>query len=165
MDKIYILLGGNIGDVLTTFTTVKHQLKWNCQIINQSSIYLTKAWGNTNQPDFYNQVLEVDSPLSPEDLLDFLLSIETKLGRLRELKNDPRTIDIDILFYGYQIIQEENLTIPHPKIRERKFTLIPLNEIASNFVHPVFNKTIHQLLIDCIDELEVDLLMAKSDLE
>lgn len=165
MDKIYILLGGNIGDVLTTFNTVKHQLKSNCQIINQSSIYLTKAWGNTNQPDFYNQVLEVDSHLIPKDLLDFLLSIETKLGRLRELKNDPRTIDIDILFYGSQIIQEENLTIPHPKIRERKFTLIPLNEIASNFVHPVFNKTIHQLLIDCIDELEVDLLMAKSDLE
>jgi len=165
LDKIYILLGGNIGDVLTTFNTVKHQLKSNCQIINQSSIYLTKAWGNTNQPDFYNQVLEVDSHLIPKDLLDFLLSIETKLGRLRELKNDPRTIDIDILFYGSQIIQEENLTIPHPKIRERKFTLIPLNEIASNFVHPVFNKTIHQLLIDCIDELEVDLLMAKSDLE
>ena len=103
----------------------------------------------------YKRQVKIKTGLSAETLMLACLEIEKKLGRKREFKNAPRTIDIDILFYDKQIIQTETLQVPHPRIAERKFVLIPLNELSPNLKHPVLKKTIHQLLTDCTDGLEV----------
>ena len=124
-------------------------------ILRKSSIYETAAWGFTEQEPFLNQVLCVSSTLAPHELLLKLLSIELQLGRKRAEKNGPRIIDIDILLYGDQIISERDLIVPHPRMADRRFVLTPLNEIAPDFVHPVFNKTISLLLSECQDSLEL----------
>lgn len=124
-------------------------------IIQYSSIYSTKAWGKTDQPDFLNQVIEISEPYAPAQLLNLVLNTETQLGRVRKEKWGERIIDIDILFFNQEIINEKNLIIPHPEIANRKFTLIPLAEVAADLIHPVLKKTITQLLSDCKDKLEV----------
>ena len=92
---------------------------------------------------------------NPDEILDKILSIEKSMGRIRTVKNAPRIIDIDILFYEKEIINEKDLIIPHPLIQERKFVLTPLNELSPNFIHPVFKKNIHELLRNCKDKLPV----------
>jgi 2-amino-4-hydroxy-6-hydroxymethyldihydropteridine diphosphokinase len=121
-----------------------------------SSIYETAAWGMENQEAFLNQVLEIETNLNPDELLQSILQIEEGLGRKRELKYGPRTIDIDILFFNDQVIDQEGLKIPHPQLQNRRFVLVPLNEIASNKIHPIFKKTISQLLAECPDPLTVN---------
>lgn len=156
MNEIYLLTGGNMGDRL-------HNLKQSLglieetvgAIVKRSSIYETAAWGFTEQPSFLNQVLCVTSTLGAETLLQKLLHIELELGRKRLQKMGPRLIDIDILFYGNQVISTPDLTVPHPRMAERRFVLTPLNEIAPDLVHPLLKKTIRQLLKDCPDQLEV----------
>lgn len=120
-----------------------------------SSIYITQAWGNTNQPDFLNQVIIVNTHLSANQTMATILQLETKMGRVRTVKNAPRIIDIDILFFNQDIIEHENLTIPHPQIPYRRFVLVPLNELSPNMVHPTLNKTIHELFMHCADTLNV----------
>ncbi len=120
-----------------------------------SALYQTAAWGKTNQPAFLNQVLVFEPSVPAETLLQTILLIEKKLGRQREEKWAERNIDIDILFYGSQVIQTPHLQIPHPHLHQRRFTLEPLAEVAPLFVHPVFNKSLRQLLADCTDKLEV----------
>ncbi|MBO9620421.1 MAG: 2-amino-4-hydroxy-6-hydroxymethyldihydropteridine diphosphokinase, partial [Niabella sp.] len=115
-------------------------------IIKRSAIYETAAWGLTDQPDFYNQALEIATDLSPEQLMAVILNIETAMGRIREERYGPRTIDIDILLYGNFICDTPSVTIPHPRMTERRFVLTPLDEIAPDLVHPQLNKTIHELL-------------------
>lgn len=149
---IYLLLGSNLGDRSQNLSRARNRIG---SVIASSSIYVTSAWGKTEQPDFYNQVIEVDSKLGPEDLLKNILSIEETMGRIRSEKWGPRIIDIDILFYRDVIIKSEQLTIPHPEIQNRKFTLIPLNELAPSMMHPVLKKTIQQLNTECSDPLEV----------
>ena len=155
--QIFILLGSNLGDRQENLDRARQEISRSVgEIITTSSIYKTAAWGNTLQPDFYNQVIEIRSAHNPANLISSTQLIEQKMGRIREEKWGPRIIDIDILFYGDTIISIENLTIPHPEISNRRFTLLPLAEIASHFAHPVFKKSVLQLLEDCKDNLPVE---------
>ena len=125
------------------------------RIARQSKLYVTAAWGNTNQPDFLNQVIIVETKLSATELIKAILFVETDMGRIRTTKNAPRIIDIDILFFNKDIINKKNLVVPHPEIQNRRFVLVPLNELSPAFVHPVLKKTIHQLLDSSPDTLDV----------
>jgi 2-amino-4-hydroxy-6-hydroxymethyldihydropteridine diphosphokinase len=121
-----------------------------------SSVYRTKAWGIEDQPDFLNQVLEVESDLSAMEILKIILEIEQSLGRKRDIRWSKRIIDIDILYYGDEIIDLPGLTVPHPEIQNRNFTLAPLCDIAPGFVHPKLLKTQRELLDSSPDTLGVE---------
>jgi 2-amino-4-hydroxy-6-hydroxymethyldihydropteridine diphosphokinase len=156
MNKAYLLTGGNEGDRYRNMQQARTNIEHICgRILQVSSVYETAPWGKTDQADFLNQVLLVETKLSPRDLLNAIFLIEEKGGRKRTVKNAPRTIDIDILFYNRLVLEEPGLSIPHPRIAERRFVLEPLNEISPAFLHPVLGKTIHELLLECTDELAV----------
>jgi 2-amino-4-hydroxy-6-hydroxymethyldihydropteridine diphosphokinase len=156
MNRAYILLGTNMGNKMAHMQMAIEQMNMqNIFLLQQSSIYKTAAWGNTNQDDFYNQVIAVETELSAEILLQTLLEIETKMGRTRNQKWEARIIDLDILYFNNEIIDTENLKVPHPYLHVRNFTLIPLTEIAANYIHPIFNKTNAELLANCSDGSEV----------
>lgn len=159
MNTCYLLLGGNLGNKEENLQQAIHLLEQKLSsTAKKSSIYVTAAWGNENQPEFYNQAIEINTSFSAIDLLKIVLETEEQLGRKRTNdKWQERTIDIDILFYNHELIDLPELKVPHPFIQERKFVLIPMNEIASNFVHPFLKKTIKQLLNECVDTLEVKL--------
>jgi len=128
------------------------------KIIKRSSLYETDAWGKTDQPDFLNQVLMMESLINAEECLQHVFSIENRMGRIRAEKNAPRIIDIDILFFNDEIINEPHLTLPHPQIQNRKFILVPMNELSPGLVHPVLHQTMAALLSTCKDELGVRLI-------
>jgi 2-amino-4-hydroxy-6-hydroxymethyldihydropteridine diphosphokinase len=156
MAKVYLLTGGNVGDSLKTLQKANGLIQERIgTIIKSSSVYKTAAWGKTDQNDFLNQVLEVETSLFPVELMDTLLEIEMELGRKRLEKYGPRIIDLDILFYDDLVLNSERLTIPHSQIQFRRFVLEPLNEIEPELVHPVLKKSITVLLKDCPDVLEV----------
>ncbi len=156
MNKTYLLLGSNMGDSqLQLSRAIKYISKEVGTVIRQSKLYTTAAWGNTNQPDFLNQVIIVETALTPKNSIQTILGIEEKMGRVRTIKNAPRMIDIDILYFNKEIIDSKLLIVPHPEIQNRRFVLIPLNELSPNFVHPLIGKSNHQLLSDCTDELNV----------
>jgi len=118
--------------------------KWpESRILKSSRVYETEPWGVIDQAPFFNAVIEIATELSPLDLLRKCFETENQMSRVRSIKWGPRTIDIDILFYGNQIYQTDSLQIPHPRITERDFVIIPLNEIAPDFVHPVSHTPIH----------------------
>lgn len=156
MKGIYLLLGSNLGDsqamLKRAVDLIDHRVG---KIVNSSSTYATKAWGIEDQPDFLNQVVEIECELLPKSLLLKINDIEKTLGRKRLIKWDSRIIDIDILYYGEIIIDTEELTIPHPENQNRNFVLVPMTEIAPEFLHPVFHLTQTQLLDRCKDELGV----------
>lgn len=152
----YLLIGGNVGDKLNNLTTAIQTINQDCGTIQKvSSIYETAAWGFTNQPHFLNQVIVLKTTLQPEDLMQKLLQIEEKMGRKRLIKMGPRVIDLDILLIDDLIFNSTNLQLPHPQLPNRRFALLPLNEVANDIVHPVEKKTITQLLQDCKDNLDV----------
>ncbi len=152
MNKAYLLTGGNIGNRSDNLLTAQILIKQYCgEIVQQSSVYQTQAWGFKDQPYFFNQTLCISTSLLPEQLMETLLEIEEKMGRKREMKNGPRTIDIDILLFNDAIINLPNLTIPHMELQERRFALTPLAEIAGETIHPVIHKTIKQILYECRD--------------
>jgi 2-amino-4-hydroxy-6-hydroxymethyldihydropteridine diphosphokinase len=156
MNKTYLLTGGNEGDRILHMQQARANIELICgRVLQISSIYETAPWGKTDQPDFLNQVLLVDTPLSPQSLLKAILSIEEKSGRKRTIKNAPRIIDIDILFYDDWVLNEAGLVIPHPRIADRRFVLVPMDEMSPDLIHPILKKTIHQLLQECTDELAV----------
>jgi len=163
---VFLSLGSNMGNRGANLQMALVDLeRWEVRILRSSSIYVTdpvllkpQKPGEKSQEDFYNMVLQVKTDRSPEDLLTVLLAIERSLGRERKEKWGPRTIDIDILFYGDLAMKESELEIPHPHLADRKFVLIPLCEIAPNFVHPVLKKTSEQLLKLCKDEGKVTVL-------
>ncbi|MEO1054155.1 MAG: 2-amino-4-hydroxy-6-hydroxymethyldihydropteridine diphosphokinase [Bacteroidota bacterium] len=157
MDGIFLLLGSNIGDRISNLQRAQTLIGTNqCKVLRYSKIYTTAAWGKTDQPDFLNQVLEVSTSLAPLQLLETILQIEQTMGRRRIEKWGERIIDIDILFYGRQILDTSKLQIPHPHIAERRFTLVPLVELAPGFVHPVLNLSNTSLLNKCSDPLDVE---------
>ncbi|MDO9373830.1 MAG: 2-amino-4-hydroxy-6-hydroxymethyldihydropteridine diphosphokinase [Ferruginibacter sp.] len=156
MNSTYLLLGSNMGNSEEQLKiSIAHIKKSVGRILNKSSLYATAAWGNTEQPDFVNQVLIVETSLSASETLEGILEIEKKMGRIRTIKNAPRIIDIDILFFNREIIDQPHLTVPHPEIQNRRFVLTPLNELSPNLVHPVLHKPIHVLLENCPDSLGV----------
>ncbi|AYD48803.1 MAG TPA: 2-amino-4-hydroxy-6-hydroxymethyldihydropteridine diphosphokinase [Arachidicoccus soli] len=159
MNKVYLLIGGNMGNVMANLLTAKMEIEKQVgEIVLSSSLYRTAAWGLEDQPDFLNQVLEVNADLQPQEVLQKVLAIETEMGRIRTLKNGPRIIDIDILLFNDAIIEEENLKVPHPFLHKRNFTLAPLAEIASTIVHPVLQKNIKCLLQESEDKLPFEKL-------
>ena len=124
------------------------------ELENISGVYETAAWGITDQAAFLNQAIQITTQLLPQKLMQTILRLEAEMGRKRGIKWGPRTIDIDILFYANEIIHTAELQIPHPQLHLRNFVLVPLAEIAPTFVHPLFKKTIKQLLLECPDKLE-----------
>lgn len=156
MNKTYLLLGSNMGNSQLQLTRAINNISQQIGIvIRQSKLYITSAWGNTNQPDFLNQVIVVETQLSAIKTMQTILTIEKQMGRLRTVKNAPRLIDIDILYFNKEVIDSKLLCLPHPEIQNRRFVLIPLNELSPNFLHPLSGKSNHQLLTDCNDELNV----------
>lgn len=156
MNNTYLLLGSNMGNCRALLSTaIEHMEKEIGKLILQSGLYATAAWGNTAQPDFLNQVIVLSTALDAEETLQTILAIEKKMGRVRTVKNAPRVIDIDILFFNNEIIARKDLNVPHPEIQNRRFVLTPLHEIAPLLAHPLLNKTIDQLLRQCPDPLEV----------
>ena len=122
------------------------------RIVHVSADYETRAWGLTDQPDFLNICLLVETDLPPLDLLGVIHDIEAISGRQRLVKWGARTLDIDILFYNDEVINSDQLTVPHPLLQERRFVLMPLAEIAPGFMHPVLKKDIRRLLAECHDD-------------
>lgn len=150
---ITILLGSNLGDRLQKLESAHDLLaEIFADHVKASSVYMSSAWGKTDQPDFLNQVVSFYTGLKPRQVLDVLLSTEHILGRDRTgILYEPRTIDIDLLYFGDLIMHEHGLTVPHPAIADRRFTLEPLTEIYPDMIHPVHGKTHRELLTLCTD--------------
>ncbi len=153
---IYILLGSNLGDRIQVLQATKKIIQERVgEILQTSAIYETEPWGVSDQPSFYNQVLLIQTYLDPHCLLENLQGVEKDIGKVKLGKWRERLIDVDILYYHDVILNDEDLTIPHPEIRNRRFTLVPLCEIAADFVNPVFQKTQQEMLHQCGDKLAV----------
>jgi 2-amino-4-hydroxy-6-hydroxymethyldihydropteridine diphosphokinase len=156
MNQAFLLIGGNLGDRELNMDRARKEIETRTgRIILASALYQTAAWGKTDQPDFLNQVLVVDTMLDAQTLLDRLLVTEQSMGRYRQEKYGPRIIDLDILFFNDEIIETKLLQVPHPRLQDRRFALVPLAEIAGNKIHPVLGKTIDELLAICPDTLPV----------
>ena len=156
MHAVWLLLGSNMGNSNDLLDKAIGLIGQKVGVVKRvSKRYTTAAWGNTQQPDFLNQVICVQSAMPATQILKSILAIEAKMGRVRTVKNAPRTIDIDILFFDKEIIHQPDLMVPHPEIANRRFVLIPLNELIPNFIHPVLQQNIHQLLKNCKDTLDV----------
>ena len=154
--RTYLLLGSNVGERLGNLKTALNLIDDEiAPVIERSSVYETKPWGNENQPSFLNQVIVIETQVEPAVLLKKLKSVERTVGRKRTDKWGPRVIDIDILLMDDLIYKSEKLSIPHPQLHKRRFTLVPLAEIAAKDIHPEFELTIQELLSVCKDELEV----------
>jgi 2-amino-4-hydroxy-6-hydroxymethyldihydropteridine diphosphokinase len=156
MNTAVILLGSNKGDMLLNLENAKkHVSDAAGKIFEVSSIYRTDPWGNKDQADFLNQIIVVSTTLNARELIKTLLEIEAQMGRERKVKWEPRLIDLDIIYFNDDIIQEPNLTIPHKHLHERRFVLQPLAEILPDMVHPVFGKNNKELLEALTDGLNV----------
>ncbi|MDQ8005849.1 MAG: 2-amino-4-hydroxy-6-hydroxymethyldihydropteridine diphosphokinase [Pedobacter sp.] len=158
--EAYLLLGTNMGDraqnLITAIAFIERQVG---SVFVKSSIYETAAWGKTDQPGFLNQAIGVRTDLQPLQMLRALLAIEQKMGRVRLERWGQRLIDIDIIFYEDVIcLDDSDLQLPHPEMHKRRFVLEPLNEIAGNFVHPIFKKKVSSILSNLTDELTVEKL-------
>ncbi len=158
MPQVYLLFGGNIGNVGLAFEKAIKLIAENIgDILSKSSIYKTEPWGFKSEDQFLNQALCVDTVLSPQELINEIIKIEEKIGRIKQTEKwSSRIIDIDILFYDNEIVKYEYLNIPHPLLHKRKFALAPMHEIKADYVHPVFKKTIAVLLNECNDKLNVE---------
>jgi 2-amino-4-hydroxy-6-hydroxymethyldihydropteridine diphosphokinase len=156
MHTAYLLIGGNLGNRQQNLQEAQQFINQQAgYIIATSSIYETAAWGFEEQPSFLNQVIVINTSLQPNQLMKTLLTIEKEMGRERNVKFGPRIIDIDILLIDELVIHNNLLSVPHPALPNRRFALVPLNEVAASIIHPVEKKSIAQLLEDCPDELYV----------
>ena len=159
MEKCYILFGSNMGDKAKIFAQACLLINNRCgQIVEVSSAYESEPWGFRAEEWFLNRVIVLETELAPEALLEALLVIEKELGRVRhpEIQGyTSRTADLDILYYGNRIVLTDNLTIPHPRLHQRRFALLPMCEVAPELVHPAFSFTQTELLRRCHDFSEV----------
>lgn len=156
MNDVFLLLGSNLGDRLLMLERAIAAISEKIgPVLQVSSVYETQSWGRTDQPDYLNQVVRVNTGMPANIVLDTILAIEKTMGRERLEKWGARIIDIDILFFNSDIISLPDLKIPHPELHKRRFTLEPLAEIAANFIHPVFNVDMLQLKKELADGLIV----------
>jgi 2-amino-4-hydroxy-6-hydroxymethyldihydropteridine diphosphokinase len=156
MQTAFLLIGGNMGNRSAFLSKAKALIETYCgEVPAVSSVYETAAWGNTDQPAFLNQVLQLKTKLKARQLMRCLLMIEMEMGRIRQKKYGPRIIDIDILLFNGEMHRQEALKIPHPQLPNRRFALLPLAEIAPAILHPVFKTSIAGLLTSCKDKLPV----------
>ena len=157
MNTVFIQLGSNMGDRDIYLQKACVLITEKIGIIQKKSkVYESVPWGAENQNNYLNQVLEIKSEFSAEEVLEKVLQIEDKIGRIRDEKWGERIIDIDILLFNDLIVEKEGICIPHIHLHNRKFVLIPLNEIAPNFTHSKYNKTISELLSECKDTESVE---------
>lgn len=164
MNSSILLLGSNIGDKKKNIYSALNQLSLICGKIKfVSSLYESEPWGFSSTESFYNLAILIETDDSAIVLLEKILKIEEKLGRIREKNKGytSRIIDIDILFYNDSIIEEHNLIVPHPLIQERRFVLLPLLQIIPKWVHPVLNINIEELLKICPDKSKVTKILSK----
>ena len=153
MQNIFLLTGSNLGDRKEFLDFAIREMKQKLILRSLSSVYASDPWGYESDKPFLNQCIQIETQLEPYDLLYFLKEIESRAGRTkRSEKYEDRPLDIDILFYGKLIMKDDELSIPHPRLHLRAFTLVPLKEIAPGFIHPVFRKTPGELLRDCPDK-------------
>jgi 2-amino-4-hydroxy-6-hydroxymethyldihydropteridine diphosphokinase len=145
MNEVYLGLGSNLGDRLLNLNKAIELLSEKIQILKKSKIYVSKAVGYTDQPDFYNMVLYGKTDLSPKELFNFIKDVEKNVGRVYRFHWGPREIDIDILFYNDLVYKSDKLNIPHPRLHERDFVLLPLIELNPKLFHPVLNKRVSDL--------------------
>lgn len=146
MATVYIGIGSNLGKRRYNCEKAIKKIKEKGIVVKKiSSMYETKPWGLKEQPLFINMVVEIETKINPEELLKMLKEIEVEMGRKETLRWGPRIIDLDILLYNNEIIDQEDLKIPHPFLHQRDFVLLPLSEIAPDLIHPVLKKTIKQL--------------------
>jgi 2-amino-4-hydroxy-6-hydroxymethyldihydropteridine diphosphokinase len=146
MPIVYLALGSNLGNRSENLLSAIHSLEPDIRVINCSPVYETPPWGYEDQPKFLNQVIEGETVLAPGDLLAYIKKIEDQIGREETFRYGPRLIDIDILFYDDLVIDTPPLIIPHHRIPERAFVLIPMANLSSDFRHPVLGVTIEHLL-------------------
>ena len=170
MNKAFLLLGSNLGErELFLSKAIELFEKSYGKVVAISAIYSTAPWpaqteDKNKQNDFLNQAVCIETRLSAPDLLNSLLKIEKEIGRIRNKKWEARIIDIDILFYNEEIINTALLTVPHPYLHLRKFALVPLAEIAAEFIHPVFKKSIKNILSENSDNLPVNRYFSEPSL-
>ncbi len=145
-ELVLIALGTNLGDRAQNLAAAKLALLPKMRIERESGVYETAPWGYADQPDFLNQVIEARTNLRPLPLLRVLKQVEEEMGRLKTVRNGPRLIDLDILFYGQEVIKRPDLDIPHPRLQDRAFVLVPLAELVPDLVHPVLGESIKDLL-------------------
>lgn len=161
--NVFLGLGSNLNDRLEYLKTATSVIGGcsSIKIVNSSFIYETEPWGIRKQNSFLNQVIEIETSFSPSELLTFIKESEVKSGRIEREKWHEREIDIDILFYDDVVLNTDNFSVPHKEVHNRKFVLVPMCELNESFVHPVFNKTMSELLADTKDISEVKIFNNK----
>ena len=157
---VYLALGSNMGNRLANLKAAINNVTPQMTVKKKSSVYETPPWGFKEQDAFLNQVIKVKTSLAPEPLLRHLKRLEVALGRVPNFQNGPRLIDIDILFFDNMIIETPPLIVPHPRLHERAFVLVPLAEIEPDFIHPILQKSVSKLLED-LDRSEIKLFTGK----
>lgn len=167
MERCYILFGSNMGDKDALFAQACLLINNRCgRVVQVSAAYESEPWGFEAEEWFLNRVIVVETEKSPEELLQQLLEIERELGRIRhpEIQGyTSRTADLDLLYFGHRVINTDTLTVPHPRLHLRRFALVPMCEVAPEWVHPIFGRTQQELLQQCPDECVVRGMELKND--
>jgi 2-amino-4-hydroxy-6-hydroxymethyldihydropteridine diphosphokinase len=158
---VFIALGSNLGDRHENLQVAIESMQPEIHPLDCSSVYETPPWGYLDQPKFLNQVIKAETQLSPSDLLDYLQVIESQIGRKETIRYGPRVIDLDLLFYDDEVIESPLLTIPHPRMENRAFVLLPIADLAPEFIHPVLKVRIADLLAR-VDQEGIDIYASES---